>query len=53
MSGRAGADAGAAGSIGSTFNLMPGVYREIYASVRHGDHAQALDLQRHANRITD
>ncbi|MEI2692260.1 MAG: dihydrodipicolinate synthase family protein [Anaerolineae bacterium] len=44
---------GAAGIIGSTFNLMPGVYREIYASVRRGDHAQALDLQRRANRITE
>lgn len=44
---------GAAGVIGSTLNFMPGVYREIYASVRSGDHARALELQRRANRITE
>ena len=44
---------GAAGVIGSTLNFMPGVYREIYASVRSGDHARALDLQRRGNRITE
>lgn len=44
---------GAAGVIGSTLNFMPGVYREIYASVRSGDHARALDLQRRANRVTE
>ncbi len=44
---------GAAGVIGSTFNFMPGVYREIYASVRSGDYARALDLQRRGNRITE
>jgi N-acetylneuraminate lyase len=44
---------GAAGVIGSTVNFMPGVYREIYASVRSGDHARALDLQRRANRVTE
>lgn len=44
---------GAAGLIGSTLNFMPGVYREIYASVRSGDHAGALALQRRANRITE
>lgn len=44
---------GAAGVIGSTFNFMPGVYREIYASVRSGDHARALELQRRGNRITE
>ena len=44
---------GAAGVIGSTLNFMPGVYREIYASVRGGDHARALELQRRGNRITE
>jgi N-acetylneuraminate lyase len=44
---------GAAGLIGSTLNFMPGVYREIYACVRSGDHAQALELQLRANRITE
>ncbi len=44
---------GAAGLIGSTLNFMPGVYREIYASVRGGDHARALALQRRGNRITE
>lgn len=44
---------GAAGLIGSTFNFMPGVYREIYASVRGGDYARALEFQRRGNRITE
>lgn len=44
---------GAAGNIGSTFNIMPGVYREIYRSVRSGDAACALDLQRRGNRIIE
>lgn len=44
---------GAAGLIGSTFNFMPGVYREIFASVRGGDHARALEFQRRGNRITE
>lgn len=43
---------GAGGLIGSTLNFMPGVYREIYASVRGGDHARALELQQRANRVT-
>ncbi len=44
---------GAAGVIGSTLNFMPGVYREIYASVRGGDPARALEFQRRGNRITE
>jgi N-acetylneuraminate lyase len=44
---------GAAGNIGSTLNIMPGVYREIYRSVRGGDTARALDLQRHGNRVIE
>jgi N-acetylneuraminate lyase len=44
---------GAHGVIGSTLNFMPGVYRELYASVRSGALARALDLQRRGNRITE
>lgn len=44
---------GAAGVIGSTLNFMPGVYREIYASVRSGDPARALEFQRRGNCITE
>ncbi len=43
---------GAAGCIGSTLNIMPGVYREIYASLARDDTARALDLQQRANRVT-
>lgn len=43
---------GAAGCIGSTLNIMPGVYREIYASLAAGDAPRALDLQQRANRVT-
>lgn len=43
---------GAAGCIGSTLNVMPGVYREIYASLARGDTGRALDLQQRANRVT-
>ena len=44
---------GAAGLIGSTLNFMPGVYREIYAGVRNGDPARALELQLRGNRIIE
>ncbi len=43
---------GAAGCIGSTLNVMPGVYREIYASLTRGETGRALDLQQRANRVT-
>ncbi len=43
---------GASGNIGSTLNLMPGVYRQIGADVRHGDLAAAHALQLRANRVT-
>ena len=43
---------GAQGNIGSTLNLMPGVYREIRKSYRDGDLARAQDLQIRANRVT-
>lgn len=44
---------GATGSIGSTLNIMPGVYREIHAYVRNGQHQEAQALQVRANRVTE
>lgn len=43
---------GAAGHIGSTLNLMPGVYRMIQHLVKQGDLVQAHTLQLRANAIT-
>ncbi len=43
---------GACGNIGSTLNVMPGVYREIHKSYRDGDLLRARDLQARANRVT-
>jgi N-acetylneuraminate lyase len=43
---------GAPGHIGSTLNLMPGVYRQIRQSIARGDLSAARDLQLRANRIT-
>lgn len=43
---------GAPANIGSTLNLMPGIYRTIRACCDRGDLAQALDLQRETNHIT-
>jgi len=43
---------GAPGNIGSTLNVMPGVYREIHAACARGDLAKARDLQLQANRVT-
>jgi N-acetylneuraminate lyase len=43
---------GAAGHIGSTLNLMPGVYRTIRHFVKQGDIAEAYALQLRANAIT-
>lgn len=43
---------GASGNIGSTVNLMPGVYREIHKSYQAGDLARGLELQRRANAVT-
>ncbi len=42
---------GATGAIGSTLNIMPGVFRKIRECVRSGDHATAQDLQVRANRV--
>lgn len=43
---------GAPANIGSTLNMMPGVYRDIHASCARGDFAHARDLQLRANRVT-
>ncbi|MCY3904420.1 MAG: dihydrodipicolinate synthase family protein [Caldilineaceae bacterium] len=43
---------GAPGNIGTTLNVMPGPYRLMRASYEAGDSAQALDLQKRANRLT-
>ncbi len=43
---------GASGNIGSTVNLMPGVYREIHKAYRAGDLARGLELQQRANAVT-
>ena len=43
---------GAPGNIGTTLNVMPGPYRLMRASYEEGDTAQALDLQKRANRLT-
>ena len=42
----------APGNIGSTLNVMPGAYRRMRACYAAGDVAQALDLQKRANRLT-
>jgi N-acetylneuraminate lyase len=44
---------GACGNIGSTLNVMPGVYRQIHGSYASGDLLQARDLQARANRVTE
>jgi N-acetylneuraminate lyase len=43
---------GAAGMIGSTLNIMPGVYREILAAVQADLHTEAVELQSQANAVT-
>ncbi len=43
---------GATGAIGSTLNIMPGVYRKIRDWVHQGDYAAAQDLQVRANKVT-
>ncbi len=44
---------GAPGNIGSTLNVMPGAYSRMHACCKSGDFAQALALQRQANRLTE
>jgi len=47
-----GAMVGTRANIGSTLNLMPGVYRKIREHYESGDLASANELQIRANRIT-
>ena len=44
---------GAHGCIGSTINLIPGVFQQLYACVRAGDLQGALEQQKRANRVID
>lgn len=46
-----GLEAGADGGIGSTYNIMPQLYRELYDSFENGDRAQAQRLQHKANDV--
>ena len=48
-----GAMMGATGAIGSTLNIMPGVYKQIHANVHAGEHGKAQDLQVRANKVTE
>lgn len=43
---------GSPANIGSTLNLMPGVYKALRASYKAGDVLRARDLQVRANRVT-
>jgi N-acetylneuraminate lyase len=43
---------GSPANIGTTLNLMPGVYREIRVSLDAGDFGRARDLQLQVNRVT-
>ena len=47
-----GAMLGTCGNIGSTLNVMPGIYREIHKFVAAGDAMSARNLQLRANRVT-
>ncbi len=44
---------GASGSIGSTLNIMPGVYRKIHACFENGELAEAMEWQKKANIVTE
>ncbi len=43
---------GSQANIGSTLNIMPGVYRNLRSAYETGDLVRANDLQRRANRVT-
>jgi len=43
---------GTPGNIGSTLNVMPGIYRQIGECYQAGNLAQAVALQKRANRVT-
>lgn len=42
---------GATGAIGSTLNIMPGVFRKIREAVKAGDYTTAQDLQVRVNKV--
>ncbi|MDA1330726.1 MAG: dihydrodipicolinate synthase family protein [Chloroflexi bacterium] len=44
---------GSCGNIGSTLNIMPGIYRQIHERYRKGDLLAARDLQAKANKVTE
>jgi len=44
---------GSCGNIGSTLNVIPGIYRQIHQACQTGDLGQARDLQLRANRVTE
>ena len=44
---------GMVGGIGSTYNLMPRIYLEIYDSIKSGDLLNAQQLQAKANDVID
>lgn len=41
------------GNIGSTLNFMPGVYKAIHRLIAQGEWAEAVALQKRANRVTE
>ena len=43
---------GSSGNIGSTLNVMPGVYRRIRQACARGELEQAVELQEQANQLT-
>lgn len=49
----AGLAMGAAGGIGSTYNIFPDLYVELFRSWRDGRHEQALRLQHRLNSVTE
>jgi N-acetylneuraminate lyase len=44
---------GATGSIGSSQNFMPGVYRKIYACFENGELAEAMEWQKKGNKVIE
>ena len=44
---------GACGNIGSTLNVIPGIYREMHHCLQQGDLVRGRDLQLQANRVTE
>ena len=44
---------GSCGNIGSTLNVIPGIYQEMHDCCRHSDLMRGRDYQLRANRITE